>query len=246
MLAAVIAGLALLFFTERQKGKVTTTFRNAAWVLVGVVLLGPITERLDLRSLAKAPAAAKAPVHAKLNPPPALPVSPVAAPAKAAAPSNAARPDRDEWVAAIDAVLASARADGSLDYSKDLKAAKLFDSMLALRTASPGGAGLTPMALARLAHQDVLYVYVSPSGSTERQAPDNSALTSETDACPTRRGDTAEVRRSRLTKARAYYSDLSGKDDVAVVLAVHRADYSDMPVQCVAEAFGVALPDTVK
>lgn len=75
-LSAVIAGLALLFFTTRERGKSIVTFRNAAWTISLLLFVDPLSRFLEFTP-AKLPAASSAPSSdlrpAAMTPPPQSP-----------------------------------------------------------------------------------------------------------------------------------------------------------------------------
>lgn len=51
--SAVIAGLGMLFFTNSERGKSVTTFRNAAWVLSALLFVDPLARIIDLKAVGR-------------------------------------------------------------------------------------------------------------------------------------------------------------------------------------------------
>lgn len=229
-LAAAIAGLAWLFFTDKEKGKAATTFQNAAWVIACLMLLDPLLQRLNMPESVSAP----------------LQVEALAEPAAAARLDGTVAPDPrfdQAMQVAVDAIITSAKAAGTFDYSKDAKAAEQFDVIMAELRVEPSNASKTAAELAGAAHLAVLARRGTPAKVTEHMPVAAAQRSGDRPGCPNRPGENSETRSVRLADARERYPFLAERDDMAVVRAIHRAFYDDLPLGCVADALGVVMPE---
>lgn len=231
-MAGLVAGLAALFFTASQKSKWATNARNTAWVVTGLLLADPVLHALTTPSVSKVPATEAA--SPKEEPVPA--VATEAAPASSPDPSFARAMDT-----AVGAILVSARTAGTIDYGADPEAAKQFDGYLAELVANPAYKGKSAAEIAQAAHQSVLAFRGIADNSARPAALPLGQIAAAT-GCARRPGETSESRREKLMSVRKEYPFLADRDDVSFVEALHQALYKDLPLACVADALGVALP----
>ena len=210
-LAALVAGLAALFFTASQKGKWTTNARNTAWVVTGLLLVDPVLHAL------KSPTASKVTATEVASPTeePVPTVTSEAAPASLPDPAFA-----QAMGAAVGAILVSAKTAGTIDYGADPEAAKQFDGYLAELVADPAYKGKSVAEIAQVAHLSVL----SFRGITDKSPAATVALPlgqiSATTGCASRPGETTVSRREKLAAVRKDYPFLANRDDVAFVEAL--------------------------
>jgi hypothetical protein len=251
-LSAVIAGLGFLFFTRSERGKTLTTFRNAAWVLSGLLFLDPLLHNLNLRSFGgrqsvkvEGASVSPAPLAPSGGQPPGQDTSVgVIAPVPGVATSGPAVAPRDEqaMLAAVKGVLESAKAAGTVDYRSDKKAAAQFDQFLAVLLEDLDNSGKSAIEVAQEAHNGVLALRslgeMAPHGANSK-AIARETLSAE---CGDHSGASLNSRRAKLADLRRSYPSLANSDDLAVVRAVHAAFYADLPIACIADALGVAKP----
>lgn len=219
-LAALVAGFGLLFFTRRERGKTAITFRNTAWVLAGLLLLDPLIHALNL------PAGGDQAKTVEARVPPAVTLD---------------QTSDQALNAAARTVLKSAKLDGTIDYAADKTAQVQFDKFVAMLRLDPENAGKSALELAQQAHLSMLALRGIAKKGSVPEGTKVSAQASLAAECLERSGQGVKPRPAKLADMRKRYPFLADRDDVAVVRAVHRAHYNDLPVVCVADALGVEM-----